>query len=63
MHKIVWYSNSFYAYSKGYKMHLCVDAAGNSTGKGTHVSGFLNLIEGPHYNELTWPLSRGESLK
>ena len=53
MHEIVWYSNSFYAYSKGYKMHLCVDAAGNSTGKGTHVSGFLNLIEGPHYNELT----------
>ena len=27
--------------------------AGNSTGKGTHVLGFLNLMKGPYNNELT----------
>ena len=53
MHEIVWYSNSFYTHNEGYKMHLRVHAAGNSTGKGIHVSGLLNLMKGPHYNELT----------
>ena len=54
-----WYSNSFYTHNKGYKMCLCVHAAGRKDGKDTHLSVFLHLMKGPHDDELTWPL-RGE---
>ena len=54
--KIQWFSDPFYTHNKGYKMRLRVDAAGNMDGKGTHLSVFLNLMKGPHDDELTWPL-------
>ena len=53
---VSWYSDSFYTHNKGYKMCLCVDAAGYDDDKGTHLSVFLNLMKGPHDDELTWPL-------
>ena len=33
-----------------------VDAAGHGKGKDTHLSVYLYLMEGPHDDELTWPL-------
>ena len=56
MQKDALYSYSFYSHDKGYKMCLCVYPAGNGTGKGTHMSVYLNLMKGPHDDELTWPL-------
>ena len=37
-------------------MCLRVNAAGNGSGKGTHLSVSLVLMKGPHDDELTWPL-------
>ena len=54
--KMEWYSDPFYTHNKGYKMCLHVDAAGNGSGKGTHLSVYLRLMMGPHDDELTWPL-------
>ncbi|XP_065903398.1 TNF receptor-associated factor 4-like isoform X2 [Dysidea avara] len=54
-----WYSKSYYTHGKGYRMCLRIEAAGNGSGKGTHMSVFLCLMKGPHDDELTWPL-RGE---
>ena len=56
---IEWFSDPFYTHNKGYKICLCVDAGGNDTVKGTHLSVFLCLMKGPHDDELTWPL-KGE---
>ena len=51
-----WFSNHFYTHNKGYKMCLNVDAFGNGSYKGTHLSVFLFLMKGLHDDELTWPL-------
>ena len=53
---IKWYSDPFYTHNKGYKMCLCIYAAGKGDGKGTHLSVGLYLMKGPHDDELTWPL-------
>ena len=53
---VEWYSDSFFAYNKGYKICLSVYPAGNGDGKGTHLSVFLCLMKGPHDDELTFPL-------
>ena len=53
---VEWYSDPFYSHNKGYKMCLCVYAAGHGDGEGTHLSVFLYLMKGPHDDELTWPL-------
>ena len=55
-HEITWYSDPFYTHNNGYKMCLNVDAAGTDDGEGTHLSVYLNLMKGPHDNELKWPL-------
>ena len=44
------------SHDKGYKMCLCINAAGYGDGKGTHLSVFLCLMKGPHDDELIWPL-------
>ena len=54
---ILWYSDPFYTHNEGYKMDLCVDAAGYDDGEGTHLSVYLYLKQGPYDDELTWPLS------
>ena len=53
--EIVWYSDPFYTHNKGYKMCLCVYAAGDDD-EGIHLSVYLYLMKGPHDDELTWPL-------
>jgi len=55
-----WYSEPFFAFWRGYKMCLKVDAAGFGDGEGTHVSVYLYLMNGPYDDELEqsghWPL-------
>ncbi|XP_065917136.1 TNF receptor-associated factor 5-like [Dysidea avara] len=55
-HKVTWYSDSFYTHQKGYKMCLCVDAAGLSGGSRSYLSVKLYVMKGPYDNQLTWPL-------
>ena len=54
--KVEWYSDPFYTHNNGYRMSLCVFAAGYGDGGGTHLSVSLYLMKGPHDSELTWPL-------
>ena len=50
-----WCSTPFYSGPKGYKMHLQVDANGDGSGAGTHVSVFVQIIKGEYDDTLTWP--------
>ena len=50
-----WYSPPFYSHIGGYKMCLRVDANGNSSGTGTHVSLFVYLMQGEYDDDLLWP--------
>ena len=50
-----WHSQPFYSHSNGYKMRLRVDANGTGSGEGTHVSVFVQLIEGEYDDNLPWP--------
>ena len=51
-----WYSDSFYTHHKGYRMTLCIVAAGWGDGRGTHLSVGLFLMKGPYDDQLRWPL-------
>ena len=53
----VIYSPSFYTSTNGYKMCLRINANGNSTGEGTHVSVFTCLMVGKYDDYLTWPFT------
>ena len=57
------FTASFYSHNKGYKMCLCVYPAGHGSGKGTHLSVATYLMEGPHDDELTWPLRKRFEVK
>ena len=48
-------SSSFYTSPGGYHMTIRVDANGNGSGKGTHVSIFASILEGKYDTELSWP--------
>ena len=50
-----WYSTPFYSGPQGYKKRLLVDAYGHSSGAGTHVSVFVQIIQGEYDDTLTWP--------
>ena len=54
--RVEWYSDSFYTHSNGYRISLCVFAAGCGDGEGTHLSVSLYLMKGKHDDQLTWPL-------
>ena len=45
----------FYTYVQGYKLQLIVNAHGDSSGKGTHISIFLSLMKGDFDSQLKWP--------
>ena len=49
-------SPSFYTSPGGYHMAIRVDANGNGSGEGTHVSVFAPILKGKHDAELSWPL-------
>ena len=50
-----WYSQPFYYSPRGYKMRLNVLANGYGSGKGTHVSIFVQILKGEYDDTLTWP--------
>ena len=50
-----WYSTLFYSGPQGYKMRLKVYANGVSTGASTHVSVYVQIIQGEYDDTLTWP--------
>ena len=51
----VWYSPPFYTHTHGYRMCITVYANGNNQVKGTHLSVFARLMEGPFDDYLKWP--------
>ena len=51
-----WYSDPFYTHKEGYKVKLNVLPDGWNNGKGTHLSVYLYLVEGPYDDTLCWPL-------
>jgi len=58
-----WYSPPFYTHTQGYKMRLTVDADGNGTSKGTHVSVYICLMQGEFDNDLKWPFRGNIAIK
>ncbi len=51
----IWFSDGFYTHPQGYRMCLRVDANGNRSGKGTHVSCYIYLMRGEFDIHLKWP--------
>ena len=47
--------DSFYTGPDGYKLQLIVEASGDGSGKGTHVSVGVYLMKGENDDILTWP--------
>ena len=60
---MTWCSNSFYSYDKGYKISMQVYPAGSGSGKDTHLSCSLFLMEGSHDDNLSWPLQAEFEMK
>ena len=50
-----WTSTPFYTGPDGYKLKLRVDANGDGSGKGTHVTVGVYLMKGENDDILTWP--------
>ena len=50
-----WCSPPFYTHPHGYRMCLEVHCNGKNAGKGSHVSLFVNLIQGEYDDQLKWP--------
>ena len=50
-----WWSTPFYTGPDGYKLQLRVDANGDGSGKGTHVTVGVYLMKGENDDILTWP--------
>ena len=51
---VVWDSPPFYTHTHGYRMCIRVDANGIGVGKGTHLSVFAYLMQGPYDDDLLW---------
>ena len=52
-----WYSLPFYSRDKGYKLELRVDANGDGSSKGTHLSLSVYLLKGEYDDQLQWPFN------
>ena len=53
-----WYSLPFYSRDiKGYKLKLRVDANGDGSGEGTHLSLCVFMLKGEYDDQLQWPLN------
>ena len=50
-----WNSSPFYTHNRGYKFRLKVYPNGYSTGSGSHLSVYAQLMRGEYDNELEWP--------
>ena len=51
----IWVSPPFYTHVAGYKMRIDVYPNGDSTGRGTHVSVYLHMLQGENDDYLPWP--------
>ena len=49
-------SEPFFTSLTGYKMCLLVYANGGGDGEGSHLSVYLQILHGPHDDQLDWPL-------
>ena len=49
-----WYS-PFYTHTHGYRMCINVNTNGYGDGKGTHLSVYAYLMQGPYDDDLMWP--------
>ena len=58
-----WYSPHFYTHPNGYKMCLVVCANGTGSGRGTHLSVFVSLMQGEFDDQLKWPFQGSISVK
>ena len=54
---VCFHSEPFYTSSDGYHMRIQVCPNGNSDGKGTHVSVFMELISGKNDKKIKWPFT------
>jgi hypothetical protein len=59
----IWYSPHFYTHPNGYKMYLRIDANGNASGRGTHLSVFVCLMQGEFDDQLKWPFQGNITIK
>ena len=50
-----WKSSPFYTHQNGYKLYLVMYTGGKRSGKGSHISVYLNLAKGEFDDELNWP--------
>ena len=57
-----WYSPHFYTHPNGYKMCLRIDANGSASGRGTHLSVFVCLMQGEFDDQLKWPFQENISI-
>ena len=53
---VVFYSQPFYSGPSGYRMCIKVYPNGFAQDKGSHVSVYLKLLEGPNDKSLHWPI-------
>ncbi len=51
----LWHSIPVYTHNRGYKICLGVYANGQAQHKGTHISAFIQFMEGEFDDELKWP--------
>ena len=51
-----WYSPPFYTHGGGYRMCLCIYAAGDDGGIGSHMSVYACVMKGAYDDSLPWPL-------
>ena len=57
------HSPEFFTDSKGYKMCLLMCPNGYMNGRDTHVSMYLQLLKGPHDDDMAWPFQQTVSLQ
>ena len=57
------YSPCFFTHEKGYKLQLRLDPGGFGEGKGTHMTLFVRICNGPNDDNLTWPFHHGITLE
>ena len=59
---IMWFSAPFFTHRHGYKLCLCISAAGDKDAsdkevrEGNYISVYVAVMEGPYDAQLTWPM-------
>ena len=53
----IWWSQPFYTSVGGYKLQVRVDANGDGSGAGTHLSLYVHLMKGDNDDKLSFPFN------